>query len=64
MGYIPNRAAPELQRTVEAVVRKDIPPNFYDYALYSAGHLISSTVFGEARRTRKSGLRHSMILPI
>ncbi|MBI4355345.1 MAG: hypothetical protein HY597_02690 [Candidatus Omnitrophica bacterium] len=39
VGYIPNRAAPELQRKVEAVVRQRIPPNFYDYALYSAGEI-------------------------
>jgi len=36
-GFIPSQAQSRHQRTIEATARQQIPPNFYDHAVYSAG---------------------------
>lgn len=38
-GFIPSSANFRSKRGIEAVVRKYIPPNFYDNAIYTAGEL-------------------------
>ncbi|MFA5038506.1 MAG: hypothetical protein WC732_02365 [Candidatus Omnitrophota bacterium] len=35
-GYIPSKADARAQRRIEAIIRKQTPPNFYDYAIYSS----------------------------
>jgi hypothetical protein len=35
-GYVPTKTAPRATRIIEAFTRKSIPPNFYDYSIYSA----------------------------
>ncbi|MFH1691623.1 MAG: hypothetical protein ABIC68_03495 [Candidatus Omnitrophota bacterium] len=36
-GYIPVKTSARAQRCIEAIVKKETPPNFFDYAIYSAG---------------------------
>jgi len=36
-GFVPSRSQSRQERVIEAVARQFIPPNFYDYAVYSAG---------------------------
>ena len=36
-GYIPSKAQKRVERRIEAITKKETPPNFYDYAIYSAG---------------------------
>lgn len=38
-GYLPFSGQARASRTVEAVMSKSIPPNFYDNAIYSAGEV-------------------------
>ncbi len=38
-GYIPSRAQPRVTRQIEAIVKKTLPNNFFDYALYTAEDL-------------------------
>ncbi len=38
-GFIPSQNAPRIQRRVNVVILKRIPPDFYDKALYSAGDI-------------------------
>ncbi len=51
-GFAPV-AAPRIQRIVEATIRKDIPTNFYDNAVYSAGDVdlngTAYTITGDVR---------------
>ena len=35
-GYIPTKASPRAERHIEAIAKKQSPPNFYDNAIYSA----------------------------
>jgi len=39
-GYIPFSGTALVTRTIQAVMSKSIPPNFYDNAIYSAGDVI------------------------
>lgn len=36
-GYFPDKANVRAQRCIEAIVKKESPPDFFDYAIYSAG---------------------------
>lgn len=38
-GYIPSKAQERAKYSIEAITKKLTPPNFYDYAIYSAGDL-------------------------
>ncbi|MFH1519446.1 MAG: hypothetical protein ABIE75_02620 [Candidatus Omnitrophota bacterium] len=38
-GFIPSAGNPRAQRIIEVSIRKEIPPNFYDNAIYSAGDI-------------------------
>ena len=38
-GFVPSIAQASAVRRIEVVMNKDIPPGFYDYALYSAGDI-------------------------
>lgn len=35
-GYVPSKADTRASRRIEAIVRRQTPPNFYDYAIYSS----------------------------
>ncbi len=36
-GYVPDKASVRAQRCIEAIAKKETPPDFFDYAIYSAG---------------------------
>lgn len=36
-GYVPAQGAARIERIIEVLARKNIPADFYDYAIYSAG---------------------------
>ncbi|UCC95311.1 MAG: hypothetical protein JSW40_00760 [Candidatus Omnitrophota bacterium] len=38
-GYIPSSASPREQRTIVALINQEVPDNFYDNVLYSAGDI-------------------------
>jgi len=38
-GYVPNKTQVAAQYTIEAITKKLTPPNFYDYAIYSANNI-------------------------
>jgi hypothetical protein len=38
-GYIPSKASPRVRRQIEAVVKKETPPDFFKHAIYSAGDI-------------------------
>lgn len=38
-GYIPSKASATATRQIEMITKKETPPNFYDYAIYSAGEV-------------------------
>lgn len=38
-GYVPDKANKRVERQIEAVTKKEIPPDFYDNAIYSGGEV-------------------------
>jgi len=38
-GYIPTKANPRVVRQIEAVTKKETPPDFFENAIYSAGYI-------------------------
>jgi hypothetical protein len=42
-GYVPSLASPRTQRDIQAILEKNDPPNFYDYAIYAAGNIASKS---------------------
>lgn len=38
-GFVPSIATTNIERRIEVVMSKSIPPGFYDYALYSSGNV-------------------------
>jgi len=39
-GFVPATGTVRIQRNIEAIIDKFIPPNFYDNAIYSAGNVV------------------------
>lgn len=38
-GYVPDKAGKRAQRVIEAITKKETPPNFFDHAIYSADEI-------------------------
>ncbi len=39
LGYVPSKAQKRAERRIEVITKKETPPDFYDYAIYSAGNI-------------------------
>lgn len=38
-GYVPDKTGKRAQRVIEAITKKETPPNFFDHAIYSADEI-------------------------
>lgn len=38
-GYVPSKANARAHRRIEAIIKKQTPPNFYDYAIYASNDI-------------------------